>query len=152
MDKIIGICKKKILIIEDAAEVIGLKYKNRYCGSFGDISTFSFYSNKQLTTGEGGMISTNNQKFYKKFKALRNLCFGSKQRFNHEDIGWNYRITNMQAALGINQLKRLDLVVKKKNVYRKLLLQKIIAEYKHLYDSTKSFLFKEYLLGCRNCH
>ena len=95
------------MIIEDAAEVIGLKYKNRYCGSFGDISTFSFYSNKQLTTGEGGMISTNNQNFYKKFKALRNLCFGSKQRFNHEDIGWNYRIANMQAALRINQLKDL---------------------------------------------
>ena len=130
MDKIISICKKKkILIIEDAAEVIGLKYKNRYCGSFGDISTFSFYSNKQLTTGEGGMVSTNNQKFYKKFKALRNLCFGSKQRFNHEDIGWNYRITNMQAALGINQLKRLDSVVKKKmyigNYYYKRLSQNI---------------------------
>jgi perosamine synthetase len=128
MDKIIKICKKnKILLIEDAAEVIGLKYKNKYCGSFGDISTFSFYANKQITTGEGGMISTNNLKFYKKCKTLRNLCFGNKQRFNHEDIGWNYRITNMQAALGINQLKRLDSVVKKKmyigNYYYKKLSQ-----------------------------
>jgi perosamine synthetase len=115
MDKIIKICKKnKIFLIEDAAEVIGLKYKNKYCGSFGDISTFSFYANKQLTTGEGGMISTNNLTFYKKFKLLRNLCFGNKQKFNHEDIGWNYRITNIQAALGINQLKRLDSVVKRK--------------------------------------
>ena len=128
MDKIIQICKKnKIFLIEDAAEVIGLKYKNKYCGSFGDISTFSFYANKQLTTGEGGMISTNNLKLYKKCKTLRNLCFGSKQRFNHEDIGWNYRITNIQAALGINQLKRLDTVVKKKmyigNYYYKRLSQ-----------------------------
>ena len=115
MDKIIKICKKnKIFLIEDAAEVIGLKYKNKYCGSFGDISTFSFYANKQLTTGEGGMISTNNVNLYKKCKSLRNLCFGNKQRFNHEDIGWNYRLTNIQAALGISQLKRLDKVVKRK--------------------------------------
>jgi perosamine synthetase len=63
MDKILKICKKhKILIIEDAAEVLGLSYKNKKCGSFGDISTFSFYANKQITTGEGGMISTNSEK------------------------------------------------------------------------------------------
>ena len=115
MDKIIKICKKnKIFLIEDAAEVLGLKYKNKYCGSFGDLSTFSFYANKQLTPGEGGMISTNNPKLYHKCKSLRNLCFGSKQRFNHEAIGWNYRLTNIQAALGISQLKRLDKVVKRK--------------------------------------
>ena len=72
MDKIMKICKRnKIFLIEDAAEVIGLKYKNKYCGSFGDISTFSFYANKQLTTGEGGMISTNNLKLYKKCKLKR---------------------------------------------------------------------------------
>ena len=128
MDKIIKICKKnKIFLIEDAAEVIGLKYKNKYCGSFGDLSTFSFYANKQLTTGEGGMISTNNPKLYNKCKSLRNLCFGSKQRFNHEDIGWNYRITNTQAALGISQLKRLNKIVKRKmyigNYYYKKLSQ-----------------------------
>ena len=83
MDKIMNILKnKKIFIIEDAAEVIGLKYKNKICGSFGDISTFSFYANKQITTGEGGMISTNNPNFYNKCKSLRNLCFGKKERFN----------------------------------------------------------------------
>jgi len=115
MDKILKICKKhKIFLIEDAAEVIGLKYKNKMCGSFGDISTFSFYANKQLTTGEGGMISTNNPHLYNRCKSLRNLCFGKKQRFNHEEVGWNYRITNMQAALGISQLKRLNSVVKRK--------------------------------------
>jgi len=115
MDKILKICKKhKIFLIEDSAEVIGLKYKNKWCGSFGDISTFSFYANKQLTTGEGGMISTNSLKLYNKCKSLRNLCFGKKQRFNHEDIGWNYRITNIQAALGISQLKRLNSIVKRK--------------------------------------
>ena len=83
MDKILGICKKnKILVIEDSAEVIGLKYKNKICGSFGDLSTFSFYANKQITTGEGGMISTNNKKLFEKCKSLRNLCFGKINRFS----------------------------------------------------------------------
>ena len=96
MDKIVKICKKNnIYLIEDSAEVIGLRYKKKPCGSFGDISTFSFYANKQITTGEGGMISVNNPKLYKKCKSLRNLCFGLKNRFNHDDIGWNYRITNI---------------------------------------------------------
>ncbi len=132
MDKIIKICKKNnIFLIEDAAEVIGLKYKNRPCGSFGDISTFSFYANKQITTGEGGMISTNNQIFYKRCKSLRNLCFGLKNRFNHDDIGWNYRMTNIQAALGISQLKDIETIVRKKMFigmyyYKKLSLNKSI--------------------------
>jgi perosamine synthetase len=115
MDKILKICKKyKIKLIEDAAEVLGLKYKKKMCGSFGDLSTFSFYANKQVTCGEGGMISTNNFDLYQKCKSLRNLSFGKKQRFNHDDIAWNYRMTNIQAALGISQLKRLDKIVKKK--------------------------------------
>ena len=115
MDKIIKICKKNnILIIEDAAEVLGLKYKNIKCGSFGDISTFSFYANKQITTGEGGMISLNNLKLYKKCKSLRNLCFGKVNRFNHDDIGWNYRMTNIQASLGLSQMNTIHKIIKKK--------------------------------------
>ena len=113
MDKIVKICKKNnIYLIEDSAEVIGLRYKKKPCGSFGDISTFSFYANKQITTGEGGMISTNNPTLRDKCKSLRNLCFGKKNRFNHDDIGWNYRMTNIQATLGINQLKRINKIVK----------------------------------------
>jgi len=115
MDKILKICRKnKIFVIEDAAEVIGLKYKNKKCGSFGDISTFSFYANKQITTGEGGMISVNKFDLYNKCKSLRNLCFGKLNRFNHEDIGWNYRMTNIQAALGLSQIKNINKIVKKK--------------------------------------
>ena len=115
MEKIVKICKKnKIFLIEDAAEVIGQKYKKKMCGSFGDISTFSFYANKQITTGEGGMISTNNKKISLKCKSLRNLCFGNKDRFNHEDIGWNYRLSNIQATLGVSQLKRIKKIVKRK--------------------------------------
>ena len=113
MDKILKICKKNnIFLIEDAAEVIGLKYKNKKCGSFGDISTFSFYANKQITTGEGGMISVNKFDLYNKCKSLRNLCFGKLNRFNHEDIGWNYRMTNIQAALGLSQIKNINKIVK----------------------------------------
>ena len=115
MEKIVKICKKnKIFLIEDAAEVIGQKYKKKMCGSFGDISTFSFYANKQITTGEGGMMSTNNKKISSKCKSLRNLCFGNKNRFNHEDIGWNYRLSNIQATLGLSQLKRIKKIVKRK--------------------------------------
>ena len=107
MDKILKICKRrKIFIIEDAAEVLGLNYKNKRCGSFGDISTFSFYANKQVTTGEGGMISVNSLQLYKKCCSLRNLCFGRSNRFDHDDLGWNYRMTNIQAALGLSQLKK----------------------------------------------
>lgn len=115
MDKILKICKKKkILIIEDAAEVLGLNYKKRKCGSFGDISTFSFYANKQVTTGEGGMISVNNINLFNKCRSLRNLCFGKINRFNHDDIGWNYRMTNLQATLGISQLNNINQTVNKK--------------------------------------
>jgi len=104
--------KKKIFIIEDAAEVLGQKIYKKNCGSFGDISTFSFYANKQITTGEGGMITTNNKKIYQKMLSLRNLSFGKKNRFNHDDIGWNYRMTNIQATLGLNQLSRINNIVK----------------------------------------
>ena len=116
MDKILKITKKyKLYLIEDAAEVLGLKYKNKPCGSFGDISILSFYANKHITTGEGGMLLTNNSKLNEKFKDYRNLCFGTKKnRFNHYDISWNYRYTNIQAALGLNQLKRINKIIKKK--------------------------------------
>ena len=115
MDKILKICKKhNILIIEDAAEVLGLSYKNKKCGSFGDLSTFSFYANKQVTTGEGGMISVNSKKLYKKCNSLKNLCFGKINRFNHDDLGWNYRLTNIQAALGLSQLKNIKNTIRKK--------------------------------------
>ena len=115
MDKILKICKKhNILIIEDAAEVLGLSYKNKKCGSFGDLSTFSFYANKQVTTGEGGMISVNSERLYKKCNSLKNLCFGKINRFNHDDLGWNYRLTNIQATLGLSQLKNIKNTIRKK--------------------------------------
>ena len=117
LDKILKIAKiRNIKIIEDAAEVIGLKYKNKICGSFGDLSTFSFYANKHITTGEGGMICTNDKKLYNKCKSLRNLSFSNSvfNRYNHDDIGWNYRMTNLQAALGCAQLKKINWIIRRK--------------------------------------
>jgi perosamine synthetase len=116
MKKLLLIAKKKnIKVIEDAAEMIGQTYLKRKCGSFGDISIFSFYANKHITTGEGGMILTNEKKIMEKCKSLRNLCFGTgKNRFNHDDIGWNYRMTNLQAAMGCGQLKNINWIIKRK--------------------------------------
>ncbi len=107
-------------IIEDAAEAHGLTYKDRACGSFGDISMFSFYPNKFITTGEGGMIVTDDDHLADRCRSLRNLCFQSKRRFVHEELGWNFRMSNIQAALGVAQLERLDeSIAKKKYVGRR---------------------------------
>jgi len=101
-------------LIEDAAEMIGQTCRGRPCGSFGDLSTFSFYPNKHVTTGEGGMILTDDDKLAEACRSLRNLCFQSHKRFVHERMGWNLRMSNMQAALGLAQLERLDEFVKRK--------------------------------------
>jgi perosamine synthetase len=101
-------------VIEDAAEMHGQTYKGKPCGSFGDISTFSFYPNKHITTGEGGMILTDDDALAETCRSLRNLCFQPHKRFVHERLGWNLRMTNMQAALGLAQLERLDEFVERK--------------------------------------
>ena len=115
MEQVIEIAKKyKLKIIEDAAEMHGQTYNNQSCGSFGDISIFSFYPNKHITTGEGGMLLTNDEHVAERCKSLRNLCFIPQRRFVHEEIGFNYRMTNIQAALGVAQLERLNQFVEKK--------------------------------------
>src|SRR5438105_13507940 len=120
MDPILELAEKHGLkIIEGAAELIGQTYRSQWsvvsgqwsvrpCGSFGDISTFSFYPNKHVTTGEGGMIVTDDSELAERCRSLRNLCFQAKRRFVHEELGWNLRFTNLQAALGLAQLETLD--------------------------------------------
>ncbi len=109
-----------LAIIEDAAEVHGQTYKGKPCGSFGDISTFSFYPNKHITTGEGGMIVTNDPQLAERCQSLRNLCFQPNRRFVHEELGWNLRMSNLQAAVGVAQLERLDeFVVRKRQMGRR---------------------------------
>lgn len=120
MDPVMSLAEKHGLkIIEDAAEMHGQTYKGKRCGSFGDISTFSFYPNKHITTGEGGMIMTDDDELAEKCRSLRNLCFQPKKRFVHEELGWNFRMSNIQAALGVAQLERLDeFVVRKRKMGR----------------------------------
>lgn len=101
-------------IIEDAAEMHGQTYDGRPCGSFGDISTFSFYPNKHITTGEGGMLVVDDARLAERLRSLRNLCFKPERRFVHDELGWNFRMTNLQAALGVAQLERLDEFVARK--------------------------------------
>ena len=109
MEPLLALAQKHGLkMIEDAAEMHGQNYKGKPCGSFGEISTFSFYPNKHITTGEGGMIVTDDPALAEKCRSLRNLCFKPEQRFVHDELGWNFRMTNLQAALGVAQLERLD--------------------------------------------
>jgi perosamine synthetase len=115
MDPVLEIAGRHgLMIIEDAAEMIGQTYRDRPCGSFGEISTFSFYPNKHVTTGEGGMIVTDDDAFAERCRSLRNLCFAPPRRFVHEELGWNFRMTNLQAAVGLAQLERLDEFVARK--------------------------------------
>jgi perosamine synthetase len=115
MNPILELCRENnLFLIEDAAEVIGQTYRGKQCGSFGDISTFSFYPNKHITTGEGGMVVCDDIKIAERGKYLRNLCFKDEKRFHHDEIGYNYRMTNLQAALGVAQVPELPDIVKKK--------------------------------------
>ncbi len=132
MDPVLEIAKKyKLYIIEDTAQMLGQTYKGKPCGSFGDISTFSFYPNKQITTGEGGMCVTSNAKLAKRCRSLRNLCFKAEKRFVHDELGWNYRMTNFQAAIGVAQLEKLEFHVERK--------REIGGKYAELLGNNKNF-------------
>lgn len=116
MDPILDLCNKYgLFLIEDAAEMHGQTYKGKLCGTFGDISTFSFYPNKHITTGEGGMIMVDDLDLADRCRKLRNLAFETNgRRFIHHELGWNYRMTNMQAALGLAQLEKIEEHIDKK--------------------------------------
>jgi perosamine synthetase len=109
MDPILELAKQYDLkIIEDSSQVHGAEYKGKKCGTLGDISTFSFYANKIITTGEGGMVLTNNKYLAEKARSYRNLCFKPEKRFYHTEWGNNLRMTNMQAAIGVAQLEKIE--------------------------------------------
>lgn len=115
LDPLLDVARRHgLAVIEDAAEMHGQTYRGSPCGSFGDLSTFSFYPNKHLTTGEGGMIVTDDRQLAERCRSLRNLCFRPEQRFVHDELGWNLRMTNLQAALGLAQIERLDEFVARK--------------------------------------
>ncbi len=124
MDQVMAIAAKHgLIVIEDAAEVHGAQYLSgragetrhwKKCGGMGHISTFSFFANKLITTGEGGMVITSNDDYARRARDLRNLCFRQDRRFLHTEHGYQYRLTNLQAALGVNQVKRIESIVDRK--------------------------------------
>ena len=124
MDPIMALAAKHgLAVIEDAAEVHGALYQSgrgtpgatwKKCGGIGHIATFSFFANKLITTGEGGMVITDNAEFAAKARGLRNLCFRSDRRFLHTEHGYQFRLTNMQAALGVGQVRRIESIVERK--------------------------------------
>jgi len=121
MDPVIELAKKhNLLIIEDVAEAHGLKYKGRMCGSMGDICAFSFFPNKHIVCGEGGMVLTSNESYYLRAKDARNLFFDAERRYIHSEFGDNHRMTNMQAAVGLAQLEQIETTVVRKREIGKI--------------------------------
>ena len=115
MDKLKTIClKKNVFLIEDCAESFGSKFNDIYTGKFGDIATFSFFGNKTITTGEGGMVVTDNKELYEKVFHLKGQGLATGKEYYHDIVGYNYRMTNICAAIGCAQLERADEIIKKK--------------------------------------
>ena len=128
MDAVLKISKKyNLKIIEDCAEAHGVEYKGKKVGSIGDIGAFSFFANKTITCGEGGMVVTNSKELAEKARSLKNLSYGKVNRFMHDDVGFNYRLPNISAALGLGQFFQKD---------------KIFSEKKRIYDRYKKNLEK----------
>ena len=128
MDAIVALAKKyNLYIIEDAAEAHGATYRGKKAGSFSDVAAFSFFANKNITTGEGGMIVTNNEDIAQKAKYFKNVCFpiNGPRNYSHDDIGYNYRMSNVVAAIGLAQVEKADdyraMRIRNNELYRKYL-------------------------------
>jgi perosamine synthetase len=135
MDAIIDIARRhNLYVIEDAAEAHGAIYKDRRVGSFGDINCFSFYGNKIISTGEGGMCLTNDEGLATKMRILRDHGMNPNKRYWYDVVGFNYRMTNLQAAVGTAQVDKLDMLIAKRrqlanwysNAFRDLVESEVI--------------------------
>ena len=129
--------ENKIYLIEDASEAHGQTYNGRKCGSFGDVSTLSFYANKNMTSGEGGALLLNSFDNSQKLKKMRNLDFDNSNRFKHKHLYWNYRLSGLQASLGRSQLNNLELNIKYKIKQAKI-YDKLFFDYKELVQIPQS--------------
>jgi perosamine synthetase len=127
VDQILALASEyNLKVIEDAAQMHGQTFNGKPCGSFGDVSIFSFYPNKHITTGEGGMVLTDDTAIYEHARKLRNLSFEpGKRRFVHYELGFNYRMTNMQAAIGLAQLEQIEKFLDKKRFIGNYYTQKL---------------------------
>lgn len=115
MDAIMDIAKRRGLhVIEDAAEAHGAEYKGKKVGSFGDINCFSFFANKIITTGEGGICLTNDERLAERMRILKDHGMNPQRKYWHDSLGFNYRMTNLQAAVGVAQINKLDRFIKRK--------------------------------------
>jgi len=121
--------KNNLLMIEDSAQALGVEWKGKPCGSFGDAACFSFFADKTITTGEGGFVATNNEEIYNKLLFLRNQGRKNRGSFIHPEIGYNFRMTDMQTSLGLSQLEKFGEIKSKKI--------KIFEKYCALLDKTK---------------
>jgi len=132
MTPIMALARKYgLAVIEDAAEAHGAEYMGQKAGSFGKVSCFSFYGNKIITSGEGGMVLTDDKRIAQRCRRLKNMSFGQKIRYRHEEIGFNYRMTNLQAALGLAQFENIETLIKKRRADA-LLYNRLLSETKGL--------------------
>lgn len=120
MDRLLEIAKRrKLFIIEDAAQALGCYFKNKHLGTFGDVGSFSFSTPKVITTAQGGAVVTNNQKLYKRMVQIRDFGRNNRNSQDHEIVGYNFKFTDLQAALGVSQMRKLPWRLKrKKEMYR----------------------------------
>ena len=117
MDDVMAFAKKHdLLVIEDAAQALGIKWDHKGCGSFGDVGCFSFFADKTLTTAEGGFVTTNDEEIYDRLLFLRNQGRRNRGSFIHPEMGYNFRMTDIQCAIGLAQLKKFNVLVEKKNI------------------------------------
>ena len=145
MDKILDIAKKyNLYVVEDAAEAHGSEYQGRKIGSMGDIACFSFYANKIITTGEGGMLTTDNEEMAKIARDLRGHAFSEERHFWHNYIGFNYRMTNLQAAIGLAQMEKFD-----ENVRRRIQNAKL---YNSMLKNIKGITLPPQTKGVKNVY
>ena len=131
MDEVMAFAKEhKLFVIEDAAQALGIKWDGKGCGSFGDVATFSFFADKTITTGEGGFVCTNNKDVHEELLYLRNQGRINRGTFIHPRIGYNFRMTDIQMAVGLSQLKKFNTIIERKN--------EIFRLYKHLLSDVEA--------------
>lgn len=144
MDSLVKICKdKNLFLIEDCAEAIGSKYRGEHVGTFGDVATFSFYGNKTITTGEGGMVTTNDETLYERLVHLKGQGLAKYREYWHDAIGYNYRMTNICAAIGLAQLEQIEEILSKK--------KQIASWYREGFEGS-GFILQEEIEGVVNSY